>query len=249
MLLGRARRGAGRVRPQVSTGAGQRPRARHRHRPRDGVRVRHGRERSRRAPCAPTTTRCPRRRSGCATREQARICRRGLHRRDRAAARSTATRSSASRSRCWIARRSTGARSSVAASTCRPARTPARPSAWPRCVLRHRRIQAALGGRGRGAGPRSSASAVLAERGDLGLLGVDRGLGVADGLRLGREGVGRQRTGLGGVERLAPVGCERVVELRPRASSARASAADPWRAPGPSRARRSRAPCPSRARL
>ena len=37
------------------------------HRPRDGLRVGHGGQRRRRARCAPTTTRSPRRRSGCAT--------------------------------------------------------------------------------------------------------------------------------------------------------------------------------------
>ena len=116
----------------------------------------------------------------------------------------------------------------------------------PDAAARHRRSSRNYGrGRRRGLG---RGLLVLAERRDLRLLGVDCGLGVADGLRLGGEGVGRQRAGLGRLERLAPVGGERVFELRLELLQLELQLLAPWRAPGPSRGRRSRAPCPSRAR-
>ena len=65
----RPRRRAGRLRPRHERRR-ERPREGHRARPRDGVRVRDGRRAPPRARCAPTTTRSPRRRSGCATRSR-----------------------------------------------------------------------------------------------------------------------------------------------------------------------------------
>ena len=62
-------------------------------RPRDGLRVRHGRRRRPRARCAPTTTRSRRRRSGCATSEQARLTDAAYERGDAPDRRSTAPRS------------------------------------------------------------------------------------------------------------------------------------------------------------
>ena len=136
-----------------------------------------------------------------------------VHRGDRGCSRSTATRSSASRPSCWSARRSTESRSSGCCSTCRPLELRHGRRRGPDAAARHRptsRLGRSRSSRRASAGASSSSASAAISACLASTAALASRMACASAARC----VGRQRAGLGGVERLRAVGGERVLELR-----------------------------------